>query len=81
MRPTRYPLDAPPDLRPRGVLDPSLGHAAAAPPVLDALGLAYGCYQAHAFATAWRQRFVDGLRPVLWSPPSRGRQRRVRYSS
>ena len=48
------------------VLDPSLDRAAVAPPVLDALGLAYGRFQAHALSAAWRQRFVDGLRVVLW---------------
>jgi hypothetical protein len=48
------------------VLDPSLERAAASPPVFDALGMAYGRYQAHAFGSASRQRFVDGLRPVLW---------------
>jgi hypothetical protein len=48
------------------VLDPSLERVAAAPPLFDALGLAYGRYQAHAFGSVWRQRFVDGLRPVLW---------------
>ena len=48
------------------VLDPSLGRAAVAPPVFDALGLAYGRYQSHALGAAWRPRFVDGLRPVLW---------------
>ena len=48
------------------VLDPALGPGATAPPVFDALGLAYGRYQALALGAAWRQRFVDGMRPVLW---------------
>jgi hypothetical protein len=47
------------------VLDPTVPQADLSPPILDALDLSYGRYQAHAFDSTVRERFIDGLRSLL----------------